>query len=237
MDGSRNVFVYAYTLWDDSSTSAREALISVGADIGEQANLMLVKVDVDENAKLKERFGVKDEDESPGRLLIAKKQKVTAPADVAFETITVEGDVTAETVVEEIAAVAGGAGTVPELADAVAAFVKAPGKAQITAAQKIVSGLPEHEQPAGEYYVKTMTKTVAKGADYPKNEAARLVRMIEGNALRAEKAKEFRYRINALRVFDPSIPKPPAPKKDEDDDEDTDADADDADAADDKTEL
>jgi hypothetical protein len=38
----------------------------------------------------------------------------------------VEGDVTAEAVVEEIAAVAGGAGTVPELAAAVAAFVAKP---------------------------------------------------------------------------------------------------------------
>jgi len=41
----------------------------------------------------------------------------------------------------------------------------------------------------------------------------RLVRMIEGGSLRAEKVKEFRYRINALRVFDASIPKPPAAVK------------------------
>ena len=71
------------------------------------------------------------------------------------------------------------------------------------------------------------------------------MRMIEGSALRAEKVKEFRYRINALRVFDPSIPKPPAPKPEEDEDDEeapadedgADADADADAAADDKSEL
>ena len=64
-----------------------------------------------------------------------------------------------------------------------------------------------------------MTKALAKGAAFPATEAARLVRMIEGGSLRAEKVKEFRYRVNALRVFDASIPKPPAAVKPNDEEE------------------
>jgi hypothetical protein len=38
----------------------------------------------------------------------------------------------------------------------------------------VVAKLPEHEKPAGAYYVKVMTKSIAKGADYPKTEAGGL---------------------------------------------------------------
>ena len=85
----------------------------------------------------------------------------------------------AEAVAEAIAAVAGGAGTVPELAASVAAFLAKPGAAAVKAAEVIVSKLPAHEQPTGAYYTKVMSKSVAKGADFPKTEAARLLRMME----------------------------------------------------------
>ena len=73
---------------DEVSTGARDALSTVGADLGEQANLLLVKVDVDDNTALKERFGITDEDDAPGRMLIAKK--VAKVADVKYEKVTVE---------------------------------------------------------------------------------------------------------------------------------------------------
>jgi hypothetical protein len=56
----------------------------VGADLGEQANLLLVKVDVDENTALKAKFGITDEDEAPGKMLLAKK------GAAAYETVTIE---------------------------------------------------------------------------------------------------------------------------------------------------
>lgn len=225
VDGSRNVFVMAYTTWDDDSNrAAADWMGAVGKELGEQANLLLVKVDVDENENLKKRFGIvdadtaDDEEAPPMKFLIAKKS--AGKEGIAFEDVVLEAGITAEGVMEEIGTVAGGAGTVPELAPAVEAFVAKPNAAAKAAAEKLVNTLPEHEKVAGQYYLKVMTKALAKGKDYPKTEAARLVRMIEGGALRADKTKEFRYRINALRVFDPSIPKPPAPKASEDAEED-----------------
>ena len=61
---------------------------------------------------------------------------------------------TAEAIIDEIATVAGGAGTVPELAASVAAFVAKPSAAAVKAADKISAGLPAHEQSVGAYYVK-----------------------------------------------------------------------------------
>mmetsp|Transcript_30684 Transcript_30684/g.76318 ORF Transcript_30684/g.76318 Transcript_30684/m.76318 type:complete len:173 (+) Transcript_30684:928-1446(+) len=172
-------------------------------------------------------------------MLLAPKDKAgAAPVYTVMEV----AELTAQAIIEEITTVAGGAGTVPELAAAVEAFLAKPSAAAVKAAEKIVAGLPMSEQPTGAYYAKVMIKITAKGKDFPSTEAARLVRMVEGGSLRAEK-EEFRYRINALRVFDPSIPKPPAPAEAADaggDEEAPDDVADyaaDAAAADDKTEL
>lgn len=237
VDGSRYIFVVFYSPWDTASKDLMPELEAVGEEAGAQDNLLLVKANGEDNEKLKEKFGWK-EDDLPLILAAPKGQAKDVKAYKKFEGEKKDTD----TLLEFLETVAGAPGTVPDLAIAVEKFMAAPSSAGIAEAEKVVATLDEAEKVTGAYYVKAMGKVVSKGKDYPKSESDRLKRMIEGGKIREDKVKEFKHRINALRVFDSTIEKLPRDKPEDEMDADVDADADtasddDAAASDDKTEL
>ncbi len=68
-------------------------------------------------------------------------------------------------------------------------------------AETIAAGVPHYDATAAKYYMLTFKRVAEKGDAYPVTEAARLQRMIDGDALQPIKKLLFMVYVNILRQF------------------------------------
>eukprot|EP01062_Namystynia_karyoxenos_P027989 TRINITY_DN212_c1_g1_i2.p2 TRINITY_DN212_c1_g1~~TRINITY_DN212_c1_g1_i2.p2 ORF type:complete len:239 (+),score=118.63 TRINITY_DN212_c1_g1_i2:76-792(+) len=200
VDGSRNVLVkfdkeYPYGDKEDAFKKFAESVVHIDG-------LLIAEVGVQEygddkyNEKLRDRFGVKNEDFPAFRLFKAGEAEPTVFKD----------DVKADSLARFVRAHAGVYIGLPgciEALDRLAEKYMSPGAnkdAVLAEAEAALASASEQDKDGAKYYVSVMKKIKANGDGVVEGETARL-KKLKDSKVTEEKRKQFENRLNIVAAF------------------------------------
>lgn len=202
LDPNKNVLVEFYAPWCGHCKNLAPVYEKVAEAFKNEPNCVIAKVDADSEKELGQRFGV-------GGYPTIKFFSKTNKGGEEYHSGRSEQDfIDFMNTKCGTNRVAGGgvddqAGRIDAYDQAAQSFIKSKdGRDTILAdLEKSAAGESDPEyKKSGEYYVKVMKKILDKGEDFPKNEVARITRMLGGN-MSAEKMDSMLKRRNILGQF------------------------------------
>jgi protein disulfide-isomerase A6 len=203
-DPTKHVLVEFYAPWCGHCKRLAPDYEKVANAFRNEPSVVVAKLDADnkDNKDLAAKYGVSG---FPTLKFFAKDAKDT-PADYnlgrdvdSFVKFLNEKAGTARTA---SGALSEQAGRVPALDELAEKFVTASAKDDLLSqANKVAAGLAKELALAGKSYLRAMEKIKSDGKSYLESEAARLQKLLESPSTNAQKADEFRVRLNVLDAF------------------------------------
>jgi protein disulfide-isomerase A6 len=203
-DPTKHVLVEFYAPWCGHCKRLAPDYEKVGNAFRNEPDVIIAKIDADnkDHKEISSRYGVTG---FPTIKFFSKTNKndpedYNLPRDVdSFVKFVNERAGTHRTASGTLSATAGRIAKLDELA---AKFVDAANQAELLEqAKSIVAGLSGAEAQSGAYYVRAMEKVQQEGAQFLKNEQARLRKLIDSTSTNAQKVDEFTIRTNILQAF------------------------------------
>jgi protein disulfide-isomerase-like protein len=203
-DPSKNVLVEFYAPWCGHCKKLIPDYEKVANAFRNERDVVIAKIDADnkDNKEIASRYGVTG---FPTIKFFSKTNKnepedYNLPRDVdSFVKFVNEKAGTHRSASGGLSSTAGRVKTLDDLATK---FVGAANQAELLQQAKgLVAALTGADSQSGAFYVRAMEKVQQEGAQFLKNEQARLRKLIESTSTSAQKVDEFTVRANILQAF------------------------------------